>query len=423
MGQLPAEATGYRSTDLIGPVDSRAALISKALRSVARRARTPRNIWVPTQSDPHRRWQHVFVWAVLAGFGLVVLLPNLAAGLYLAFAASNQYATEARFAVRGGEPSLFDQFGGLVGIPSTQRVQDSLILSDYVRGIGMVNAVDKALNLRRLFTGDGVDFLSRLNPKHSDEELLSYWRRHVEVNIDSASGIITIVVRAFTPQDSFDIANKIVSLSETLVNDLTERSRRDALRQAQSELTRANQNLQEKTTAMRDLRNAEGILDSDKSSEAMTKLMGDLRLELIHMEQEYSAQRQTISADAPQLRVLEARIDSMKDQIRGLDAQMTGIGNGAGSSLSTAIGRFDRERLEESIAEKQYIAAAAAFEVARIQLESQNIYLATFLKPVIAQEALYPKRLWLWSIVLVISLLLWGSGVGAAVVVRNHMAA
>src|SRR5262249_17045214 len=156
--------------------------------------------------------------------------------------------------------------------------------------------------------------------------------------------------------------------------------------------------------------------------EVMTKLMGDLRLELIHLEQEYSAQRQTISGNAPQLRVLEARIDSMKDQIRRLEAQMTGAEGATGRSLSIAMGRFDRDQLEKGIAEKQYISAAAAFERARIELEAQNVYLATFLKPVLAQEALYPKRIWLWSIVAVISLLIWGSGVGAAILVRNHAA-
>lgn len=423
MSQPPTEATRYRSSDAILPLDSRAALISKSLKSIARRARTPRNIWVPFQSSPQRRWQHVFAWAVLATFGLVVLLPNLVAGVYLAFVASDQYATETRFAVRGGEPNLLDQFGGLVGIPSAQRVQDSLILSDYIRGRGMVDAINNTLNLRHLFARDNVDLLSRFNPTDSDEELMSYWRRHVEVNIDSMSGIITVIVRAFTPQDSVDITKNITSLSEKLVNELTDRSRRDALRQAKAELDRSNQGLQDKANAMRDLRNSEGVLDSEKTSEAMTKMMGDLRLDLIRMEREFSAQRETISADAPQLRVLDARIRSMKEQIHALEAQMTGSGGTAGSTLSTAMGRFDREQLEKSIAEKQYIAAAAAFEIARIQLESQNVYLATFLKPVLAQEALYPRRIWLWSIIAVISLLLWGGGVGTAVFIRNHMAA
>lgn len=248
-----------------------------------------------------------------------------------------------------------------------------------------------------------------------------YWRRHVNAHIDPMSGIITVVVRAFTPQDSFDISNKITAQSEALVNELTERSRRDALQQAQKELARAKQSLQEKTVTMRNLRNAEGVLDSGKTSEVMTQMLGNMRLELAHLQQEYSAQLRTILPSSPQLRVLEARIDSMKEQIRRLEGQMTGAGGASTPALSEAMSRFDRENLEKDISEKQYIAASAEFERARIELESQHVYLATFLRPVLAQEALYPKRFWLWSIVAVISLLLWGCGVGAGVLVRNHV--
>lgn len=72
---------------------------------------------------------------------------------------------------------------------------------------------------------------------------------------------------------------------------------------------------------MRDVRNAQGILDSAKTGEMMTQLLGDMRLELVRMEQEYGAQRHAVSADAPQLRVLAARIESMRDQVRGLEAE------------------------------------------------------------------------------------------------------
>jgi capsular polysaccharide transport system permease protein len=86
------------------------------------------------------------------------------------------------------------------------------------------------------------------------------------------------------------------------------------------------------------------------------------------------------------------------------------------------MSRFDRLQLERDIAEKQYAAAAAAFEAARVQLESQQVYLATFLQPVLPQEALYPRRWWLLSIVVVACLALWGSIIGIGVLVRNYIA-
>jgi len=415
-----AEATRSHPAGLPAVNEPRAVLIANALKAVSRRARAPRGVFIASGAVPERRWQHLFAWAIVASFFAVVAVPNIVAGVYLAFVASDQYATETRFALRGGEPSVLDQFGGLLGFAAANRAQDSLIVVDYIRSRGMVEAVDKKLDLRKLFAPDGVDPLSRFNPKRSDEELLRYWRRHVDATIESMSGIITVVVRAFTAADSLAIARAVSAQSETLVNDLSERARNDALRQARAELGRAKDRLQDRIAAMRDVRNAEGILDTAKTTEAMTRMLSELRLDLIRMQQNYDAQRRTIAADAPQLRVLEAQIVSMRDQIRELERQMTGGASTA--ALSGAMGRFNVVELEKHVAEQQYMAAAAGYERARVELDTQNVYLASFLTPVLAQEALYPKRLWLMTIVALLTLALWGAGVGAAVMVRNHVA-
>src|SRR5262249_25298683 len=123
------------------------------------------NMWVAAGAGPQRRWQNVFAWAVLASFVAMVLLPNMVASVYLAFFASNQYASEARFAVRGGHSSTIDPLGGIIGIPSTQQIQDSLILTDYIQSRSMVEALDRKLDLRQMFSRDQVDHFSQFDPK------------------------------------------------------------------------------------------------------------------------------------------------------------------------------------------------------------------------------------------------------------------
>lgn len=397
----------------------RAVAVSQALREAARRARSPVATWIPVRRK-QGRWQYAFGIGVILGFLVVVVLPSFFSGVYLALIASDQYASETRFAVRGGDHVMLEGIGALIGISATPRFQDSLIVTDYLHSWAAVQDIDASLDLRKIYARPNVDYLSRFNQSRPNEDLLRYWKRHVDVSIDSLSGVITVVVRAFTPRDALDIANKIIVFSEKLVNDLSERSRRDALRQAEAELSRAEANLQDKIKAMRDLRNNERVLDADKTAEAMTKMLAELRLQRLKLEQEYTVQRRSVSEQSPQLKVLEARIASIKDQAAQLEAQMTS--RGASQVLSDAISRFDRERLDHDLAQKQYVAASAAFQRARLDLESQQVYLTTFLRPVLAEDALYPKRWWLWSIITVICLALWGGGVGGAVLVRNHVA-
>lgn len=405
--------------DVEPATSGRASLVSQSLREAAREARMPRARWVPLRSFRMPMWRSFGLWLV-ASFIVVVALPAFGAGVYLAMFASDQYASEVRFAVRGGERSPLDALSGVLGASGSEYFQDSLIVTTYLRGRQAIEDINKTVDLRQAFSRPNADFLSRFNPKNPIEELVWYWHWRTDISIDSLSGVITVIVRAFTPQDSLDIAKQVIVVSEKLVNDLSERSRRDALRQAQIELARAETVLQEKIGAMRNLRNNEGVLDADKTAEAMIKMLAEMRLERLRLEQEYAVQVRTVAPETPHLRVLAARIASMREQIGRLEGQMTRGGVQNAPVLADAMGQFDKQKLERDIAQKQYVAAASAFERARMQLETQQLYLATFLKPVLAQEALYPKRWWIWSIILISALALWGSGAGIAMLVRNY---
>ena len=409
-----------------GEVLSGAELISRSLKDVSRQMRRPAPVWVGGITQQAERLTSSFGAWVLLAFIAVVALPVMSVGLYLAIFASDQYASEARFAVRGGDRGALDPLASLTG-GSASHMQDSLIIADFIRGRGMVEELEKTLNLREMFSPARADWVFSFNSEKPIEKLVRYWRWQVDVNTESMSGIITVVVRAFTPEDSLAISKAVIAASEKLVNDLSERARRDALKQARSELTLAENALQERIKSMRDLRNRDGLLDASKTSDALTKLIGSLRLELARMESEYSSSRNSVAETSPQMRVLQARIRSTREQIRLIEARMTATGRpvasaeaGNAPALADSMGRFDRLRLEQEFAQKHYVDAAAALERARMELDAQQLYLATFLQPVLAQDALYPKSGWIMAALATICLALWGAGTGIAVLVRNY---
>jgi capsular polysaccharide transport system permease protein len=400
---------------------SRAMAISGALRVAARKAR------VSVAGDLRhgffraQRWQHRFARGVAASFILSAVLPTLVFGLYFSLLASDQYVSEVKFAVRDGQRPIIESIGQLAGLPPVQSMQDALILSEYIRSRGLFEDLDQDLHLRQLYSRSDVDFFSRLKRDEAVEDVVRYWRRRVDVDIDSNSGIVTVLVRAFSAADALHIATAIVSRSERLVNELSERSRQNALKEAQGGLSRAEERLRASTAEMRSIRNTEGVLDAGRTAEVLTKITGELRLQLITAEQENETLQGLLSPDAPQLRILRERIANMREQIESLERKMTTKGESL-ATLSGSMERFDRGTLDRKIAEQQYIAAAAAFEQARLNVETQQVYLATFLYPTLAQEALYPRRLLMWLAFSVSSLALWGAGVGSAVLVKNHIA-
>jgi capsular polysaccharide transport system permease protein len=394
--------------------------ISRALRRAARDARAPARILSGGLGES-RRGAQPFKLAVIASFVALVICPLVFATVYWGVIASRQYSTEMKFAIRSGQSSPLDSLGGMFGMAGSPQNQDTQIVADFVRSRAMVEALDKSLDLHAIYTRPGIDILSRLDADAPVEELEKYWRKRVDVKVDSLSGIVAIDVRAFTPEDSLAIGSKILALSETLVNDLSTRSRRDALAQAQSELNRAEQRLQAATAAMRDVRDQQGVLDAGAAADGLNKIIVTLRLELSRAEQDLASQGGG-SDDAPQSRVIHARMASLKAQIDDYSQQIAGLDPKGSSSMATRLSLLSRRQTDLDLARQNYAQASATFENARVDLETQHAYLVTSMRPILAQKSTYPRRWWEWSIVVFPCLLGWAIFVGIAFLIRNNMA-
>ena len=404
-------------------VDGRgkAAAIARALKRASRQARTPASIVSGGTGFRGRRTDRLFSLGLVAGFVAIVLLPMLVLGLYWGLIASSQYETEVRFSLRAGEPGIMDALGGLTGGGGSQQTQDSEIIADYTRSRAMVDSLEQEVDLREIFSRDNVDYFSRFKRHRPIEDLVRYWGKRVNAKYEKLSGIITLDVRAFTPEDSLLLAEKILARCEKLVNDLSQRSRRDALQQAQLELHRAEAQLRGATGEMRDVRNSEGVLDATVEAEAVNKVIMALRLELARVQQQVGAQGDGVSVDAPQVRLLNARAQILQDQIGKYTTQIADKNQG-GESLADRKSALDFKQTEVNVAMQRYIMGAIAFENARVDLETQKTYLSPFIKPMLAAKPTYPKRMWEWFVICGPALLAWGLLSAAAFVVRDHMA-
>lgn len=387
----------------------RNARLREELRRQAREARQQRSVVRPSAAafwGAEVRAISEFRLPLMASFIVVAVIPTLLATLYFVFIASSQYLSEARFAVRASEHAGLESLtgGGLGGLA---EVQDSLIIANYVKSLAVVEALEERVNLRQLYSRPGIDWLSRLNPNRPIERLEKSWRSQIDTAIESPSGIITVKVWAFSPQDSLKIAQAIVSLSEDMVNKLSERTRTDAISQAEKELDRAEARLRKARAAVRDLRNEVGVIDPARTNEGIGKLIADLESDQLLIDQEIGTARRTLSPGAPQFALLDARRQAVRENIALLKARLT---SGTGSdkdTLSAVMTRYDTLDLERQIAERQYTAAAAALEQARVAAERQGMYLATFVKPVLAQEHDWPHRFWMPMAAALLFGLLW----------------
>ncbi len=404
----------------------RARYVSQALSDAARRARfsskTRRNLSGGGFSA--RKGATAFRWMTIIAFWLIVAIPGATAVAYFGFLASNQYRVDVQFTVAGGEPIMVDGLTALSGIPSITIIQDIQIVTNFLQSRAAVEKIQAKLDLRGLYSTNEADWWARFDPRKPIEKFVRYWQKMIDVSIKLPGGIVDFRVRAFTPEDARDIAQASLQVAEELINELNQRQNNDAMRNAEAEVERAAKRLMDARLAMEGARNSAGILDVQATITSLNTLIGELRSAALKLQQEYQAQLRVVSETAPQMRNLRSRIETTNGQIAELEARLTTTRRGANSdnTLALSMTRFAVLDLERQIAERIYAGAVTTLEVARITAERKRMYLNTFVQPSLPQEAQYPRRILFSAAVLVVLLLIWGTLIGLAGVVRNHMA-
>ncbi len=327
------------------------------------------------------------------GFLAFFVMPALLVLVYFSIIASDQYLAEARFAVRNSERVPVDMVAALTGLAPFTQIQDSLIVVNYVKSQALVEALEREIGLRAIFGREGIDWLSRFDTGDPVEDLVDYWQWHIKTAIESQSGIVTMQVTAFSPEEALRVANAVVGLGERLVDGLSTRAREDAVAEAKAVLKRAEERLTASRIKLRDLRNQQATLDPLRTADGINQLISELRLEKIRLEQELtSAQRANVTESAPQIQIMRRRVDVIAEQILALEKQLTSNDNPPGGTIAGKLTGFGDLQLEQQIAEEQYTLAATALENARVNAEGQKVYLATFVHPVLPMDTAYPRR-------------------------------
>lgn len=366
------------------------------------------------------------IGGLLSSFVLMVLVPTIAAGVYYGLVASDVYISEAKFAVRGTAEKLPSSSSAALAMFSSVSTmnsnQEAYVLANYIQSTPLIEKMEKQVGVREAFSRADIDPLSRLSADVPVERLRRYWDKMVVASIDNLSGVLSLEVRAFRPQDALAIAQAILVESERLVNDISRRKRADTVAFAQEEVSRAEKRLKDARLAIEEFRNQSGTLDPVKSAEATSRLLIALRTQKIDFENEIATARRTLSDASPSVQILSSRLKAMNEQIAGIETQLTAKGEGGDNPASKKLARYEGLELEREFSEKVYILTLTALERSRIEADRQQLYLVTFVPPGLAERSLFPNRSAATAVVFACTLAFWSVLSLLVAAVKDHNA-
>lgn len=395
------------------PTSSVAQKIGDALDRVQHSLPGPARRMMGRTRRAYRRLPVLFRWTVLA--------PTLLAALYFGFLASDIYISEARFMVRSPQkPIQGNVLGSLLQSTGIGRnLDDQYSVHDYILSRDALKELNDELNLARLFSERRIDFANRFASFDWDESfeaLLKYYRRRVTVDIDSTSSISVLQVSAFTAEDAQKINQRLLAMSERLVNEMSERSRNDIVRFAANEVKLAEKKAKDAALAVAAFRSDKSVVDPEKQSAFQLQQLGKLQEELISTNVQI-VQIRSVSPDNPQIPILGARAASLKKEI---DAELGRIA-GRGGSLTNKAAAYMQVALEREFAERQLAATLTLLETARNEAQRQQLYLDRVVQPNLPDYPIEPRRMRYTLIVFILGLLSWIIVSLLVAAVREHV--
>lgn len=349
-----------------------------------------------------------------------VIIPTILATLYFGLIASDVYISESRFVVRSPEKEAQASFvGALLQNTGFSRSQDdTYAVNDYVLSRDALSVLNKGEFFQKAYSTKEADFISRFPAFDFDrsfEGLFRYYKKQVDITLDSTSSITTLTVNAFKANEARRINELLLEQGEQLVNRMNDRARRDLIQVAADEVARAEARVKAAAVAVSSYRSDQSIFDPDRQSALQLQQASGIQESLVTSRTQL-AQLQAISPQNPQVPVLKNRIATLEAEL----AKTSGSVVGRKGSFAGKAPAYERLMLEREFAEKQLASAMTSLETARSQARRQQLYLERITQPSLPDKALEPRRIRGVITVFLFGLIMWGIVALLISAVREH---
>ncbi len=340
-------------------------------------------------------------------FLIIVAFPTLLSILYFGVLASPIYISESNFVVRTPDRAKASPLGAIFGSTGlSSSSEETNAVMEYVRSRDAMDATNTDDLVSKAYSATYISWFDRfggLFGNNSKEHLYSYFQDKVAITLQPTTQIGKLTVRAYSPKDALMINQRLLSQSENLVNQLSQRAQKDEISVAEKEVEEAKKLSRDASIAVAQLRTKEGIINPEQEAAIRLQMISKLQDELISTRTQLQQMR-VFTPKASQIPFLRARLKSLESEVK----EQTSLIAGGGRSLSRSAVRFQELRLASETADKLLTAKLTSLEQAQADSRRKRAYVQRVSQPSLPDYALEPRRIRGILATLLLSLLAWG---------------
>lgn len=332
-----------------------------------------------------------YVWRN-KGFCGSVIFPTLAATIYYVIFASPQYVSEAQFIVQGQHNQSSTMLAGLLEASGgASASEDTYAVQDYVTSRDAADLLRHTQNLDAVYDKPYADTLARFPNFYSGktfEHFYKYYKNHVIAELDTTTGVSTLKVRTFNPQDSQRISRALVAAAENLINEMNARQRSNTITASSKELELSLQKLDGVNKKIDFYRNKIAMINPMLQSQPILKDIASLQTAITTVRVQLS-QLQHSTPNSPLIEVYKRRVNALSLEISHVESGVTG----SNTSLVPKISGYEDLIFQRALLEKEVATADAGVAAAKLQANRQLLYLNEISRPNLPDYAVYPHTI------------------------------
>ncbi|WP_267523143.1 capsule biosynthesis protein [Campylobacter sp. MG1] len=338
----------------------------------------------------------------ITSFKIIIVL-SLISLIYFAFIASSRYESTAIIGVKSTSTTTdTSSLIPIIGLTSSSK-EDLMYLKEYINSYDMLAILQKDINIKAMYEGkiDYELFLKNLDVK---EDFLKYYQSRIKVVYDDITGLLSIKINAFSPEDSKKIADTILKESENFINEISHKIAREQMSFAKEELEKASLELSKAQDEITVFQNNNALIDPTNQTKTQLEIASKIENKIIEKEVELSSLSSYLNSNTPQIQAIKSEINSLKYQLDNEKSKLTSKEHK--NKLNTLIFEFSNLTFKLKFAEDAYKIALNSYQNSKLEASKKLKQLIIISKPNISDIPTYPNTIYnTLSILFILSLI------------------
>lgn len=350
-------------------------------------------------------------WFVKSPFVFCVLIPTLLFAFYQCLWASERYESQAQIIIQQPDSlSTMDPSMALLsGMGVSTGSSDTELVKAYIYSNDMLMYLNEELDLRAHYGSDDIDYFSRVHSDDSKESYLEFYKKHIKVNINEKSGVITVFSQAFDADFAHLLTKNIVNRAEWYINSIGHQLAEAQLTFIKGEHQLVEDKLQDAQTKLLRFQQKYNLLDPQAEGLAMQQIAYSLEGQIAAKQTEFKILKSVMSNKAPQVKQLEHELTALISQLK---TERNKLAQNSDEELpvSELLSRFTDYQIRMELALKSYTSSQVSLEKSRIEAYRQIKYLIVVESATLPEDNKYPTAFYNISLFLLLLCITYGIG-------------